>query len=104
MMKILFLAYYFPPVGGSGVQRALKFVQYLPLEGFLPVVVAGPGGPASPEDRWAPRDSSLSALIPPEVSVHRVPAPPALSTDLLKRRLERWLALRSSFEKWWVPS
>ena len=27
--RLLYIAYHFPPVGGSGVQRALKFVKYL---------------------------------------------------------------------------
>jgi glycosyltransferase involved in cell wall biosynthesis len=29
----------FPPVGGGGVQRSLKFVKYLPASGWIPVVV-----------------------------------------------------------------
>lgn len=37
--KVLFIAYYFPPLGGSGVQRSLKFVKYLPGFDFEPIVV-----------------------------------------------------------------
>lgn len=37
--KVLFIAYAFPPLGGSGVQRSLKFVKYLPIYGWDPVVV-----------------------------------------------------------------
>ncbi len=37
-MKILILTYYFPPAGGSGVQRWLKFVKYLPEFNVKPVV------------------------------------------------------------------
>lgn len=37
--KVLFIAYYFPPLGGSGVQRSLKFVKYLPKFNFEPIVV-----------------------------------------------------------------
>ncbi|HFE52934.1 MAG TPA: glycosyl transferase family 1, partial [Bacteroidetes bacterium] len=37
--KVLFVAYYFPPAGGSGVQRVLKFVRYLPEFGWQPVVL-----------------------------------------------------------------
>ncbi len=33
------LAYYFPPMGMGGVQRAAKFVKYLPAFGWEPVVV-----------------------------------------------------------------
>ena len=34
--RALALAYFFPPLGGGGVQRTLKHVKYLPDEGFEP--------------------------------------------------------------------
>ena len=37
--KILYIAYYFPPLAGSGVQRTLKFIKYLPMYNKLPIVV-----------------------------------------------------------------
>lgn len=37
-MKVLIITYYFPPAGGSGVQRWLKFVKYLPEFDIKPVV------------------------------------------------------------------
>lgn len=37
--KVLLISYLFPPVGGSGVQRALKFAKYLPEFGWDPVVL-----------------------------------------------------------------
>ncbi|MEG0308666.1 MAG: glycosyltransferase [Clostridium sp.] len=37
--NILFIAYYFPPLGGSGVQRSLKFIKYLPEFNVNPIVV-----------------------------------------------------------------
>ncbi len=37
--KVLFLAYYFPPLGMGGVQRAAKLVKYLPQFGWEPMVV-----------------------------------------------------------------
>lgn len=33
------LAYFFPPLGGGGVQRTLKHVKYLPEHGFDPIVL-----------------------------------------------------------------
>ena len=39
MPAVLVLSYYFPPSGGSGVQRVLKFVKHLPVLGWTPVVV-----------------------------------------------------------------
>ena len=40
MKNVLILAYYFPPMGGSGVQRPVKFVKYLEQFGYSPRVVA----------------------------------------------------------------
>ncbi|MDG1698093.1 MAG: glycosyltransferase family 4 protein [Polaribacter sp.] len=37
-MKVLIITYYWPPAGGSGVQRWLKFVKYLQEYGIDPVV------------------------------------------------------------------
>ncbi len=39
MYKVLVLAYYFPPMGLSGVQRTLKFVKYMPEFNWQPTVV-----------------------------------------------------------------
>ena len=36
--KILIITYYWPPAGGPGVQRWLKFVKYLPDFGLQPIV------------------------------------------------------------------
>jgi glycosyltransferase involved in cell wall biosynthesis len=42
---VLVIAYYFPPMGLSGVQRTVKFVKYLPQHGWRPVVLTvSPGG------------------------------------------------------------
>ena len=37
--NVLVIAYYFPPMGLSGVQRTLKFVKYLPQFGWQPTVL-----------------------------------------------------------------
>ena len=37
--QILMIAYYFPPMGLSGVQRTLKFVKYLPEYNWNPIVL-----------------------------------------------------------------
>lgn len=43
--RLLVLAYYFPPMGGSGVQRIAKFAKYLPDHGWQPTVLTvAPGG------------------------------------------------------------
>lgn len=40
MKKVLVVCYSFPPVGGAGVQRPVKFVKYLKEFGWEPVVVS----------------------------------------------------------------
>ena len=39
MNKVLFLSYYFPPMGMGGTQRSAKFVKYLPAFNWEPVVI-----------------------------------------------------------------
>ena len=38
MKKVLIITYYWPPAGGSGVQRWLKFSKYLPKYGWKPII------------------------------------------------------------------
>ena len=65
MKKILIITYYFPPSGGSGVQRWLKFVKYLPQFGWQPIVLT-----VNPKKANFPHfDHSLEKNIPPEVRV-----------------------------------
>ena len=64
-MKVLLITYYWPPAGGSGVQRWLKFVKYLPEFGIEPVVYTV----KNPD--YAIEDSSLLSEIPPSLEVLR---------------------------------
>lgn len=43
-VRLLIVAYYFPPSGGAGVQRVLKWVKYLPQFGIEPVVLTVKNG------------------------------------------------------------
>lgn len=47
MKKVLIITYYFPPAGGPGVQRWLKFVKYLPEFDIQPIVYV-PENPTYP--------------------------------------------------------
>ena len=47
MKKVLIITYYWPPAGGPGVQRWLKFVKYLPEFNIKPIVYC-PKNPAYP--------------------------------------------------------
>jgi glycosyltransferase involved in cell wall biosynthesis len=40
MSKVLIITYYWPPSGGAGVQRWLKFAKYLPEFGWEPVILS----------------------------------------------------------------
>jgi glycosyltransferase involved in cell wall biosynthesis len=101
MRRVLFLAYYFPPLGGAGVQRSLRFVQYLPELGFEAVVVTGPeqAGVA-----WAPPDRSLQAELPEGTIVYRTQGPQPDRSRGWRARSERWLRLGTPFARWWVQS
>lgn len=65
--KVLIITYYWPPSGGSGVQRWLKFVKYLPMFGYKPFVFT-PENPA-----FAVQDNSLLKDIPSEAEIIRFP-------------------------------
>jgi len=65
--KVLIITYYWPPSGGSGVQRWLKFVKYLPGLGWTPYVFT----PENPS--FDMRDESLAANIPTQAEVIRFP-------------------------------
>lgn len=101
MTKVLLIAYYFPPLGGAGVQRAEKFVRYLPPEGFQPAVVAGPLAAA---DRWTPYDETLLENLPSEIAVRRVEGPVPAAEPKWRRRLRGLAGLSSPFAKWWISS
>ncbi len=63
MKRILIITYYWPPSGGSGVQRWLKFSKYLPEYGWQPVVYT----PENPD--FAIQDESMLKEIPTECEV-----------------------------------
>lgn len=68
--RVLMLAYFFPPLGGGGVQRTLKHVKYLPAYGFEPVVV-------TTRFVWSPiRDATLAGEVPAGITVVRAPEVP----------------------------
>lgn len=65
--KVLIFTYYWPPAGGPGVQRWLKFVKYLPEHGFEPIVYC-PKNPSYPIT-----DESLLKEIPKNITVLKQP-------------------------------
>ncbi|MCX6251324.1 MAG: glycosyltransferase family 4 protein [Bacteroidetes bacterium] len=67
MKKALIITYYWPPSGGAGVQRWLKFVKYLRGFGWEPIVYT-PENPEFPEI-----DNSLYNDIPDNITVIKTP-------------------------------
>ncbi|TKG90129.1 glycosyltransferase [Puteibacter caeruleilacunae] len=67
MKRVLIITYYWPPSGGAGVQRWLKFSKYLPENGWQPVVFT----PENPEIPVV--DESLKKDIPEQVEVVKIP-------------------------------
>ncbi|MDX1478945.1 MAG: hypothetical protein R3301_14630 [Saprospiraceae bacterium] len=67
MGKVLIITYYWPPAGGGGVQRWLKFARYLPEHGWEPVVY-------TPSNADYPLlDPTLAQEIPDAVQVIKQP-------------------------------
>ncbi len=80
MKKVLIVSYYFPPAGGPGVQRWLKFVKYLPDFDIQPIVYV-PENPSYPIV-----DRELTAEISDKVVI-------------IKRRIWEPYGLASFFSK-----
>ena len=79
--RVLVVTYYFPPLGGVGVQRTLKYITYLPHWGWQPIVVT-PRNPA-----YTVRDASLLDVLPPDLEVHRTASlePGQLHNAIIRR-------------------
>ena len=70
MKKVLIITYYWPPSGGSGVQRWLKFVKYFRNFGIEPIVLT-----VAPEFAALPNlDESLEHEIPAGIEIHKTRA------------------------------
>ncbi len=67
MKKALVISYYWPPSGGAGVQRWLKFVKYLRGFNWEPVLFC----PANPE--YPETDNSLFSDVPANLEVIKLP-------------------------------
>lgn len=66
-IKVLILTYYWPPAGGPGVQRWVKFAKYLEEFGVIPTIVC----PKNPN--YPVYDPILSKELPQHLNVHEVP-------------------------------
>jgi len=89
MKKVLMIAHQFPPIGGSGVQRTVKFVKYLPLYGWKGIVLTRDA------KRALLKDNTLLNEIPADTIIYRTaawdfsewPFPLNLAGKYIRRRI-----------------
>jgi hypothetical protein len=97
MKRVLMIAYHYPPLhGSSGIQRTLKFSQYLPHFGWLPVVLS-----AHPRAYEKTGDDQLRD-IPAAVEVKRAFALDAARHLSIRGRYPRLFALPDRWVSWWL--
>lgn len=99
--RVLIITYYWPPSGGAGVQRWLKFVKYLPQFGVQPYVYT----PENPE--FPVLDPDLLNDIPTECVVIKKPIwePYSIYKKLMGIKAEDKIApgfIRSDKRKSWL--
>lgn len=63
--KVLVIAYFFPPIGGGGIQRTMKFVKYLPDFNWEPIVLTVEDG------LWISKDDSLLNRLTNNLKIFR---------------------------------
>ncbi len=86
MKNVLFIVYYFPPMGGSGVQRPLKFVKYLREFGWNPIVLCPEPGLYKVFDESL--EQELKEIDP---EIHHVPGKTPFHLFGGKKRTARYL-------------
>lgn len=79
--------YYFPPLGGAGVQRCLRFIKNLPALGWQPIVLT-----VQDAQYWC-KDEALSSKAPEELLVVRA----GLNDPWEKYQ---WMERIGLFKKW----
>ncbi|MDO8998393.1 MAG: glycosyltransferase [Bacteroidota bacterium] len=63
MKKVLILTYYWPPSGGAGVQRWLKFVKYMHAFGYEPIVYTAENGEMPVIDESLQKDIPKGTIV-----------------------------------------
>lgn len=95
--RVLMVAYHFPPLGGSsGIQRTLRFSQYLPDHDWEPIVLT-----AHPR-AYLRTDESQLTDIAGRVRIYRAFALDTARHLALMNRYPRLLALPDRWVSWWL--
>jgi len=68
MKKVLVITYYWPPAGGAGIQRTVKFVKYMQKYGWEPVILTVSNG------EYQAIDETFIAEIPHNIKVYKTTA------------------------------
>jgi glycosyltransferase involved in cell wall biosynthesis len=63
LRSVLILSYFFPPMGGGGVQRTLKFIKYLPDCQWRPIVLT------ARQSQTRLTDADLAAEVPSQAQI-----------------------------------
>jgi len=61
--RVLIITYYWPPSGGAGVQRWLKFAKYLPDFGWQPIIYTPDNGEVPVTDESLDKDISPETIV-----------------------------------------
>lgn len=85
--KVLFIAHIFPPSGGSGIQRSLKFVKYLREFGWEPIVVT------VGNTKYNLKDETMISEIPEEVEVIRIDERVNIDSDYVNKLVQIYLGV-----------
>jgi len=109
MKKVLIITYYWPPAGGPGVQRILKFAKYLPEYGWEPIILTIKNGEYPALDETLIKEVSAKTKIfrseakgpfslyrrfSGDTSNQPVPVGILSQKDLpLKKRIAKWVRL-----------
>src|SRR5687767_10018201 len=94
--SLLYLSYLFPPRGGAGVQRSLKFAKYLPNLGWRPLIVAN--GARASDGVTQMQDNTLLKDLPPDTVIRYTK-----DEAHLEQKWRRWLNPTDT-SAWWVKS
>jgi glycosyltransferase involved in cell wall biosynthesis len=92
--SVLFVAYYYPPMGGAGVQRSAKFVKYLPEFGYRTVVLT-----AAPQSYLLHREFQFDQTVGDGLA--KVDHEVVMVSDPEPRRPRRFMERMGFFPVFW---
>jgi len=95
MKKILFISYYFPPFGGVGSQRSVKFVKYLPYYNWQPIILT-----VNKKYYYNKIDESFLKDIPVDIKIIRTKTISRPKNNFLNK-LFKLLSI-PDFKIWWI--